>query len=125
MKMQRLFLIAIPLIWVGCVISCSSADKKKAAPTTQTHSVPIAAPHSSDAVEEIQVANAKAAIQNAQALKRTEKEAKLAAPAPAPAALMAMREVAAPPPIPKTTNTKTKVRSELPLKNLFPHLVLM
>lgn len=33
MKMQRLFLMAIPIIWAGCVISCSSSDKKKAVST--------------------------------------------------------------------------------------------
>lgn len=31
MKMQRVFLIAIPLIWATCVVSCSSSDKKKVA----------------------------------------------------------------------------------------------
>ena len=110
MKMQRLFLIAIPLIWAGCVISCSSADKKKTAPPVQAAPTPISTTHASDSVEEIRVAGAKAAVQNAQ---RMEKEAKLAAPAPAPVALMAIREAAAPPP-PNTENYQHK--DESPIK---------
>jgi Ca-activated chloride channel homolog len=108
MKMQRLFLIAIPLIWAGCVISCSSADRKKAAPPIQATPTPISTTHASDSVEEIQVAGAKAAIQNVQKMEREAKRA-----APAPAALMAMHEVGAPPP-PNTENYQHK--DESPVK---------
>lgn len=69
MKMQRVLLVAIPLIWIGCVVSCSSSDKNKKAPSPITHSTPTpsAAPVSSNRVEEIVVAGAK-----------TEKERKVA-----------------------------------------------
>lgn len=98
MKMQRIFLIAIPLIWAGCcAISCSSADKKKAAPptTTQAAPAPISAP-----------APTPTAIQNAQKLER-----KVDSPR-----IMAIKQAAeiAPPTPPNTE--KYQHKDESPLK---------
>lgn len=70
MKMQRLFLMAIPIIWAGCVVSCSSSDKKK-----MSYPAPVAAPNP-----------APVSIQR----ELYKSEAKLAAP------IMVAKEVAAP-----------------------------
>lgn len=98
MKMQRLFLLAIPLIWAGCVISCSSSDKKKAPAPTPVHARTAATPVASHAVEEIRVTGAK-----------TQKEAKLAAPMAMP-----VLQEAAPPSPPNTENYQHK--EENPIK---------
>lgn len=100
MKMQRLLLLAIPLIWIGCAVSCSTSDKKKAAPSVpvpvgRAAPTPISAPASySNAVEEIRVAGAK-------------RDAKASAPM-----VMALKELAAPPP-PSTENYQHKEESPI------------
>lgn len=100
MKMQRVLLVAIPLIWIGCVVSCSSSDKSKKAPSPITHSAPApaVAPVSSNQVEEIRVTGAKA-----------EKERKVAA-----APMMALQREMAAPPAPNTENYQHK--DESPIK---------
>ena len=112
MKMQRLFFLAIPLIWAVSVISCSSSDKKKSIPPVQNAPAPISSPQASDSVEEIRLTAAKAAAHNAQALKRMEKESKLAAPAPSRIQAIRMSEMAPPPP--NTENYQHK--DESPIK---------
>jgi len=97
MKTQRLLFVAIPLIWIGCAVSCSTSDKNKkiAAPVP----VGIAAPAPISAPAQ--------AIQRE--MRRSEREAKLSAPM-----LMALREVAvAPPSPPNTENYQHKEESPI------------
>lgn len=105
MKMQRLFLLAIPLIWAGFTISCSSSDKKKMASPTPVHSqhAPNPAPASVGAVEEIRVTGA-----------RAEKEAKASKPQLQSVMAVSRFADAATPPPPNTENYQHK--DESPLK---------
>ncbi|GGY88071.1 hypothetical protein GCM10011613_36390 [Cellvibrio zantedeschiae] len=103
MKKQRVLLLAIPIIWAACAISCSSSDKKKE-PTVS----------SSSQVEEIRVTGAKAT-------RKIEREAKMATPAPTPIAyapsqiqaVRKMSEIASPPPPQNTENYQHKEESPI------------
>lgn len=94
MKMQRVFLIAIPLIWAICVISCSSSDKKK--PPPPPTSTPIATP-----TPVLQAAPAPASIQNAQKMERKVDASRVQM-------LKQAADNVAPPPPPNTENYQHK-----------------
>ncbi len=101
MKMQRFMLLAIPLIWIGFAVSCSTSDKnKKAAPQQTAAPTPVSAPSLSNAVEEIRVAGAKADKE------RKVASAKLMMHAP-------LQERAVPNPPPNTENYQHKEESPI------------
>lgn len=91
MKMQRVVLLAIPIVWAACSISCSSSDKKKVAYPSPSEQVVVtgvrASPH---AMRDVRM-----------------EAAKMIAPAP-----VAMPSVMAPPP--NTENYQHK--DESPIK---------